>query len=117
MSKDNKIIPFPERGRNEALRRIRMAAENSWDRLDLSNLGLDSLPRELEMLKGLQHLLLGSNKPVLVEGKYTYVLPTFTDISPVAALTDLRFIDLSGATRLQDLSPLSSLVKLHELSA
>ena len=115
MPKGDKVIEFPEGGRNEALRRIREAASNGQKTLNLSDLALDSLPSELETLKGLQRLLLGTSRPVSVGGRLTSVKPTFTDLSPVAALTNLQSLDLSGTIRLQDVSPLSSLINLQEI--
>jgi len=123
MSKDNKIIPFPEGGRNEALRRIRVAAESGQTVLDLGDLSLDSLPGELRTLTQLRHLSLGrasleikANDRVIWCTELERKRATLTDLSPLSALTHLRSLDLSYASQLRDLAPLSPLSNLEQLN-
>jgi hypothetical protein len=102
----------PEEAYEEALRRIRKAKETGADELDLIGIKageftglktLNRLPRELANLTLLQFLYLGGCNQLS------------GDLSPMAGLSSLQLLDLTGWRQLSDGSPLAGLTKLQSL--
>lgn len=105
-----------------ALRRIAQARETKAEWLDLGDLGLDRLPKELGDLPALRWLALGMYKIVEKDGQFEWKWAgvdrpevIIADVTPLAALTQLRSLSLAGCTGLRDIGPLAKLTQLQSL--
>ena len=81
----------------KALERIQQCLETQATELNLSNLGLTELPKELAKCTQLTKLYLGDNQ--------------LTDIILLAGLTQINWLDL-GNNQLTDITPLANLTQL-----
>lgn len=84
-----------------ALQRIREAKEQKLTSLDLSNLDLKTLPKELSELIWLEKLIADGNKEL-------------SDLSPLQTLTNLQELRVAQ-NQVSDLRPLSQLINLEDL--
>jgi Leucine-rich repeat (LRR) protein len=100
------MTPEQEHDYQEALRRIKEAAENKNVELDLGKLSyLTRFPPELAHLTSLQTLNL------------SWCNRLSGDLSPLAELTSLQSLNLSSCAQLSgDLSPLTGLTSLQSLN-
>jgi internalin A len=107
--------------RAEAVRRIAHARATGAEVLDLGDLDLEELPRELRDLPALRVLALGNQRPVFKNGELTWKYervrsPRLRDLSPLSALTRLTTLDVSECETVSDLSPLAALTQLTTLN-
>ncbi len=129
----------------EAIQRIRHAAESGTVVLDLGDLPLIAVPREIAELPELQVLALGTQRPILDRGFVRWeavidrpispiadlsalsgvprlkclnvlICPQLTDLSPLAGLTDLTTLHLGGGTSITDIRALAGLTELVTLN-
>jgi internalin A len=68
--------------------------------LNLNNLGLTEIPKEIATLTNLTYLFLYNNK--------------ITDVSPLASLSNLTWLELDK-NKIKNLKPIASLTKLNDL--
>jgi GTPase SAR1 family protein len=108
----------------KAKENIRIAIRFRSRNLNLSNLGLKQLPKELEMLDWLEELNISKNNGLLhlpylenlANIQRLYISETqVRDLSPLSNLKNINVLDISN-THVIELSPLSNLNKLIWLS-
>ncbi len=105
----------------EARRRIAEARATRAEMLDLGDLGLKKLPRELGDLLHLRVLMLGRWRLVAEGESWGWEwdsdrpIPALSDVSPLAGLANLTTLDLSRCPALSDVSPLAGLANLTTL--
>src|SRR3954464_8061846 len=106
----------------EALRRIAEAKERGAELLDLGDLRLKELPRELGSLTCLRVLALGKFQPYFDaagELKWNWIedrpLQLFTNLDPVRPLSDLTSLDITGCAQVKSIDALSGLKRVTSL--
>src|SRR5262245_43480807 len=106
----------------EALRRIADAKASNAELLDLGDLWLKEVPKELGELTQLRVLSLGKYQPHFEEtGKLSWKFDnfrssqSFRDVQPVQNLTGLTSLNLSGCKQLTDVEALRGLTGLTSL--
>ncbi|MGA4604680.1 leucine-rich repeat domain-containing protein [Pseudoalteromonas maricaloris] len=110
-----------------ALERIQKAHDNGNDALDLSNLRLRSIPKEINCLAGQLNTLDISSCSGLFDITHIADLTELTelmlqrnrqlsDLSPLLSLQQLKTLDLSWCHALSDLSELNNLPQLQQLN-
>lgn len=95
----------------EALRRIAAEAEARTGKLDLNNLGLDTLPEALFALTHLRELDLGSAKPWAADRKANRIAAQAGALARLAALETLSV----AGSHLDNLAAVGSLARLARL--
>jgi len=114
-------IMTPTEASEEAVRRIRTLEENGSDVLDLGDLPLGELPREITQLKGLRVLILGNcvfdreRDALRVAQKRLATPRPLKTLNGLERLEELRHLDLSRLTFLCSLGEIASLTSLSSL--
>jgi Leucine-rich repeat (LRR) protein len=112
----------PEQAHAEAVCRIYEVRDSGKWWLDLGDLPIKRVPDEIALLKDrLRLLALGKYKPIVrgeeVEWEYDHGRPcSITDVVPLAVLTGLTNLDLSGCEGLTSVAPLAALTGLTNLN-
>src|SRR4051812_34397987 len=108
--------------RDEALSRIQHAIETNATWLDLGDLGLEELPKEIgDLPAACQTLALGKLEIVEKDGEIEWEWdderpdPLLRNLKPLAGLASLQSLDLGGCDGVADLSPLAGLASLQTL--
>jgi internalin A len=106
----------------EARRRIGEAERTGAEALDLGDLLLAALPEELSRLTTLRHLALGRKALRRTESGWDWAWDNkrpyqtrLVDLRPLAGLSGLHSLGLSGCDAVTDLQPLAGLSSLHSL--
>ncbi|MAT70109.1 MAG: hypothetical protein CMJ58_11380 [Planctomycetaceae bacterium] len=105
-----------------AVDRILQAHAQRSTSLDLGDLALASIPREITKLSHLRTLSLGATDVrqaacvSLRDASPNRPWSAIVDLEPLSALQQLQVLDLDALSRLTDLAPLSSLQNLRALS-
>ena len=115
-----------EEAYREAQARIRQVIETRAKMLDLGDLPLEEIPDELQQATWLEGLSLGASGFREVAGKYFLAADesfsrwrlerSLNSIAKLAALRELRQLDLSGCRQLTDIDPLRNLTALASLN-
>jgi internalin A len=113
----------PEQAYAEALRRIEAAVDSGQDWLDLGDLPLAAIPPEIGRLAGqLRELGLGADQydPEQAVWEHDPTRPVLSggidELSPLAGLHVLQWLDLSVCRQLTDIRPLTGLTALQSLN-